>query len=138
MLCRFSFLSFVLFLFQSLRQNNEPYVDHGIEVLYRFADIDPFARSGYFGRRLDLGQFERFRRVLHTSQYRALLSHRCAEPLSTLRLGEHRVKTRVFVQGFRKGEAGTFEWTLTQKIGGRKDGYWYTESLVSDGDSNEP
>ena len=28
-----------------LRRNNEPYVDHGIEVLYRFADIDPSSRG---------------------------------------------------------------------------------------------
>lgn len=34
---------------QALRDNNVPQVDHGIEVLYRFAAFDPFQRSHYFG-----------------------------------------------------------------------------------------
>jgi len=42
----------------ALRDNDAPYRDHGVEVLYRFADIDPFARSSYSGRSQDLGQFE--------------------------------------------------------------------------------
>ncbi len=74
---------------QALQQNNHPYIDHGVEVMYRcggcrgwesapgvactftwrhtlrtrrFADFDPFnPRTLYFGRRMDLGQFERFR-----------------------------------------------------------------------------
>jgi len=41
----------------ALKNNNEPYLDHGIEVLYRFAGIDPWSRSDYFGRSLDLGGF---------------------------------------------------------------------------------
>lgn len=122
-----------------LRRNNEPYVDHGIEVLYRFADIDPFeSRCRYFGIRLDLGQFERFRRMLHTKQYRALLNHKSATSLSTLKLSEHRVKKRFFVEGFRTGESAVFEWTLSQKIGGLKDGYWYVESVISDAASFSP
>ena len=37
------------FALQSLQVNNTPYRDHGIEVLYRFADFDPFQRTRYFG-----------------------------------------------------------------------------------------
>mmetsp|Transcript_3162 Transcript_3162/g.10947 ORF Transcript_3162/g.10947 Transcript_3162/m.10947 type:complete len:183 (+) Transcript_3162:235-783(+) len=122
-----------------LRKNNEPYVDHGIEVLYRFADIDPFdIRARYFGVKMDLGQFERFRRMFHTQQYRALLNHVDARPLSTLQLAETRVKKRFLVEGFRKGEKGVFEWTLTQKVGGLKDGYWYVESCICDEIEFEP
>jgi hypothetical protein len=40
----------------ALKNNNDPYLDHGIEVLYRFAGIDPWSRSNYFGRSLDLGR----------------------------------------------------------------------------------
>jgi hypothetical protein len=118
-----------------LRTNTRPYVDHGIEVLYRFADIDPFEiRCRYFGadKSMDLGQFERFRRMLHTNQYRALLNHTEARELSMLKLSDHKVKSRYLVEGFRPGEKGIFEWTLVQKVGGLKDGYWFTESLVSD------
>ncbi|QDZ17554.1 hypothetical protein HOP50_01g00630 [Chloropicon primus] len=124
---------------EHLQRNNVPYVDHGIEVLYRFADIDPFEiQATYFGKRMDLGQFERFRRMMHTKQYRALLNYNRAVLLSTLQLSEHRVKKRFMVEGFRTGEKGVFEWTLTQKIGGLKDGYWYIESLISDKISFSP
>ena len=34
---------------QALQHNNEPYVDHGVEVLYRFGNFDPFQRCQYFG-----------------------------------------------------------------------------------------
>jgi len=34
---------------QALQQNDKPYFDHGIEVLYRYANFDPFQRSKYFG-----------------------------------------------------------------------------------------
>ncbi len=33
----------------ALAQNDKPAYDHGIEVLYRFANFDPFSRSKYFG-----------------------------------------------------------------------------------------
>jgi hypothetical protein len=36
-------------ILQALRDNNVPRVDHGIEVLYRFAAFDPFQWSHYFG-----------------------------------------------------------------------------------------
>ena len=55
-----------------------------------------------------------------------------ATQLSTLKLSAHRLKSRYLVEGFRTGEKGIFEWTLVQKVGGLKDGYWYTESLISD------
>ena len=67
-----------------MRLNDEPYSDHGIEVLYRFAAFDPFLRSDYFGRRLDLGQFERFRRVVHMPAFATLLRHERATVLSSL------------------------------------------------------
>lgn len=97
-------------MLQALCSNNEPYVDHGIEVLYRFANFDPFnPRCRYFGRNFDLGQvrstsfsgamswrltsqclpisfpqFERFRRIMHTTPYAVLLGHESATILSAL------------------------------------------------------
>ena len=41
---------------QALKNNNNPRHDYGIEVLYRFAEIDPWQRSHYFGVSLDLGK----------------------------------------------------------------------------------
>ena len=34
---------------EALQKNGVPYADHGVEVMYRFANIDPFSRSKYFG-----------------------------------------------------------------------------------------
>lgn len=45
---------------QALQHNNFPHNDAGIEACYRFAAFDPFARTDYFGPRLDLGQVGRF------------------------------------------------------------------------------
>jgi hypothetical protein len=41
----------------ALAANDTPHVDHGVEVLYSFADVDLFLpRSRYFGPSADLGQ----------------------------------------------------------------------------------
>jgi hypothetical protein len=40
---------------KALQHNNFPTLDHGIEVLYKFSGFDPWQRSSYFGRSLDLG-----------------------------------------------------------------------------------
>lgn len=53
-------------------------------MLYRFAGFDPFARSRYFGCSLDLGQFERFRRIFYTPCFSALLNHTSHTVLSQL------------------------------------------------------
>ncbi|GBG85682.1 hypothetical protein CBR_g40414 [Chara braunii] len=116
----------------ALKNNNRPYVDHGIEVLYRFAGFDPFSRSTYFGRRLDLGQFERFRRIVHHSTYRVLLNHLESRVLSSLLIEEHCFTQRVWVCGSRPNEEDTFTFTLNQEVGGKRDGYWVTVSLISD------
>ena len=98
---------------QALQKNNEPHADHGIEVLYRYAfrprrapvedcvkmrskrrthllrrftNFDPFERTQYFGRSLDLGQFERFRRIFHTPFYAVLLNHQGHETLGSLQV----------------------------------------------------
>ena len=48
-ICSFSRQISVSEYMQALKENDQPARDHGIEVLYRFADFDPFARSCYFG-----------------------------------------------------------------------------------------
>lgn len=118
---------------QALTANNDPYPDHGIEVLYRFANFDPFARSRYFGRPFDLGQFERFRRIFHTPYYRVILSHSEAQVLSTLEVNEFTWKQRLLVRGTNGVEQQVYEFTMAMHLGGRYDGYWFTQSLICDG-----
>jgi hypothetical protein len=71
---------------QALQANDQPRYDHGIEVMYRFANFDPFQRSRYFGKSFDLGQFERFRRIMHIPAYTPLLNHESWQVLSTLKV----------------------------------------------------
>lgn len=124
---------------EALRHNNTPHVDHGVEVLYRFADFDPFnPRCSYFGRSFDLGQFERFRRILHTSHYATLLGHEEAVPLSSLQVSEHVWAQRVLVRGplhcgTGQRDEGVYTFTMKMRMGGLHDGYWFTQSLLADG-----
>eukprot|EP00878_Enallax_costatus_P005473 GHUV01005744.1.p1 GENE.GHUV01005744.1~~GHUV01005744.1.p1 ORF type:complete len:210 (+),score=12.84 GHUV01005744.1:182-811(+) len=118
---------------QALRVNEHPRYDHGIEVLYRFANFDPFQRSRYFGKSFDLGQFERFRRIMHIPAYKPLLNHEQVTTLSTLKVSERCWKTRVHVIGAYGRDEGVFEFTMVQRLGGRYDGWWFTESLIADG-----
>eukprot|EP00252_Welwitschia_mirabilis_P011136 TRINITY_DN25034_c0_g1_i1.p1 TRINITY_DN25034_c0_g1~~TRINITY_DN25034_c0_g1_i1.p1 ORF type:complete len:224 (-),score=31.08 TRINITY_DN25034_c0_g1_i1:614-1285(-) len=118
----------------ALKYNNEPHPDHGVEVMYKFASFDPFERSKYFGPVLDLGQFERFRRIFHHSAYRALLSHKERKILSSLYVTENCFKQRIWTKGSRPDEEEIFEFTMIQRIGGFWDGYWVTESLLHDGE----
>lgn len=119
---------------EALQQNNTPYVDHGVEVLYRFANFDPFnPRTRYFGRQFDLGQFERFRRIVHTPPFRTLLGHKSSEIRSSLEVSEHVWVARVAVTGDSAAEEALYEFTMVQRLGGVYDGYWFSESLVADG-----
>ncbi|KAK9836239.1 hypothetical protein WJX84_003491 [Apatococcus fuscideae] len=116
----------------ALHENTRPYHDHGVEVLYRFANFDPFSRTAYFGRSLDLGQFERFRRIMHTPYFSVLLSHTHSKLVSDLQVSEHAWVQRVWVKGFHRGAEDTFSFRMQQRLGGRYDGTWFTESLTAD------
>ena len=120
-------------LWAALRDNDSPHVDAGVETLYSFADVDLYEpRSRFFGVKQDLGQFERFRRVLHTPRYRALLSHTQLRVLSTLAVSERELWQRVSVTSFRAGQQAEYCLTLRQQLGGRRDGWWLAASLSCD------
>ena len=116
----------------SLARNDEPHLNHGILLLYNFALFDPWSRSDYFGRKMDLGQFERFRNVLHTHAYRVLLRNSEWRILSEISPSDNEFWVRVHVIGFRPGEEGYFNITLKRLVGGYRDGCWMTTSMVCD------
>ncbi|GFR45834.1 hypothetical protein Agub_g7198 [Astrephomene gubernaculifera] len=118
---------------EALQRNNVPYADHGVEVLYRFANFDPFTRANYFGRSLDLGQFERFRRVMHSPAYSTLLDHSGWQLLSALQVDEGTWCARVLVYDTHRLEERTYDITMMQRLGGCYDGYWYTDKWVCEG-----
>ncbi|KAJ9167781.1 hypothetical protein P3X46_019376 [Hevea brasiliensis] len=116
----------------SLKYNDQPHPDYGMEVMFKFAGFDPFERSTYFGPFFDLGKFEGFRRIFHHSTYRVLLGHRESKILSSLL---NQFKQRVWIRGNRPEEEEIFQFTMVQRVGGSWDGYWLTESLLNDGDA---
>ncbi|CAL8471310.1 g10852 [Coccomyxa elongata] len=115
---------------EALKHNDTPYQDAGVELLYRFADIDPFTRSRYFGWSLDLGQFTRFQRVFHMMPYRLLLYHKECSYLSSLQVSEFEWRQRILVQGV--SDEAVFEITMMQRFGGQYDGIYYTRHLKAD------
>ncbi len=110
-----------------------------LEVCYAFADLDPldpesYSLSNYFGAegRMDLGQFQRYRRVLLSPRYRPLMGHTTAELQSRLLVAEGRERFRYWVEGWRPGEEGVYEFVLAQRCGGRHDGCWFVRQLLRD------
>lgn len=123
---------------QALRRNNEPHKDFGVEVLYRFADIDLLSEptlSRYFGRRTDLGRFELFCWEFREPPFSLLVDHRDCAVTSSLQLSDTRWAQRLVVTG-ASGRRGAFEFTMAQRCGGRKDGFWFTESLLHDANAD--
>ena len=113
--------------------------DRGILLLYDFALFNPWERASYFGRKLDLGQFERFRNVIHTKPYRVLLRNRNWAILSITR-GERERVFRIRVEGFRPGEEAQYTVVMKQLVGGLRDGCWMTSKVISEvsGHSSPP
>ncbi|OEL14301.1 hypothetical protein BAE44_0024678 [Dichanthelium oligosanthes] len=111
---------------ESLKYNDQPRPDYGIEVMYRCVTYKLLSV---------LFQFERFRRLFHHSTYRVLLGHKERKILSSLWVEENRFKQRIWVQGARPEEEEIFQVTMVQRVGGSWDGYWLTESLTNDGDA---
>jgi hypothetical protein len=104
----------------------DAYRGAGIETCYRHADIDPWRRSSYFGTPLDLGQFERYRRVFYTPFYQVLVRNTEFELLSALSTDEDEWSARVRVRSARPmpqcRDEGVFVFKLRRKVGGRWDG----------------
>lgn len=118
---------------KALKHNNFPTIDHGIETLYRFAGFDPWDRSSYFGVSLDLGQFERFRRILYTPYYYTLLNCSSWDFTSTLEVSESVWVARVHVVNSYRKEERDYQFTMEQRFGGKYDGVWFTKALIADG-----
>lgn len=80
---------------------------------------------------LTLVQFERFKRVFATPSFQPLLSHESCVVLSTLVFGDD-ARQRVFVRGPRPRETAFYTMTLKRRLGGLRDGVWFTKSLRCD------
>jgi hypothetical protein len=53
--------------------------------------------------------------------------------LLSTQLSDRVWRTRLHVVGTYRKDEGVYEITMVQRLGGRYDGWWFTESLVADG-----
>eukprot|EP01023_Acetabularia_acetabulum_P059451 TRINITY_DN7144_c0_g1_i6.p1 TRINITY_DN7144_c0_g1~~TRINITY_DN7144_c0_g1_i6.p1 ORF type:complete len:206 (-),score=11.74 TRINITY_DN7144_c0_g1_i6:53-670(-) len=102
---------------EALSNNDEPYADHGIEVLYRFASFDPWSRCRYFGKNQDMGQFERFRRMFHVPAYSPLLNHTLNAMQDALQVSETSWMQNVQITS-TSGKVQVYSFFMVQHIGG--------------------
>lgn len=67
--------------------------------------------------------------------YAPLLCHASAKQLSSLQLDARTWRCRVAVvpEGASEEHSCVYEFTMVQRLGGVYDGYFFTESLVADG-----
>ncbi len=79
---------------------------------------------------MDLGQFERFRRVMHSPPYSTLLEHNSVELLGALQISDTRWLQRVKVVGRNGLEERVYDFVLVQRIGGRYDGEVVNDMMV--------
>lgn len=119
-------------ILMALQTNNRtgPHKDDGIDALYAFANLDIWALSHrFFGKKMDLGQFERFKRVVVAHPYDILLRNYESRTLSAIH-----VKPDVYVTR-RTFKCGTdekfFTFTMSRAdFGG--DRAWMVDSIIYD------
>ncbi|PXF44859.1 hypothetical protein BWQ96_05349 [Gracilariopsis chorda] len=118
----------------ALRHNarSGPTKDDGIDALYAFANLDIWALSHhFFGRKMDLGQFERFKRVIVADPYDVLFADYESETLSALRSGDDFYVSR---RRFRvRGVDTVFTFSLSRcQFGADGRRRWMVDSIIHD------
>lgn len=122
-------------LLQALRENSwsGPTKDDGIDALYAFANVDIWAFTHrFFGKKMDLGQFERFKRVLVASPYDVLLTYRRSRTLSALRVDNDTYLSRRAFETTDSSDS-VFTFTLSRAAFGgheRAKRAWMVDSII--------
>lgn len=119
-------------LLLALKANTQtgPQKDDGIDALYVFANLDIWALSHrFFGRKMDLGQFERFKRVVVAHPYNILLHDYTSRTLSAIHIAPDIYVTR---RAFEyDGQELIFTFTLSRaEFGNAGDRAWMVDSII--------
>lgn len=110
--------------------------DEGLEALYTFANFDVWSlRANFFGRSLDLGQFERFKRVMVSSPYDIILAGEY-EVLSQFKPAPDRYSCRVLFRAPHHDDT-VFNITMSRVATGLLHS-WMMDSLIHDPTPFEP
>jgi len=104
---------------EAMRQNDEPTADHGIAVAFRFASPS---------NRMQTGPLPRFALMVKNALYRPMLNFKTAEYAQPDSI-DGRVRVNVCLLD-SEGEAATFDFFLSQQVGGRYHGCWMTDAVV--------
>lgn len=107
-----------------------PRKDDGIDALYAFANLDIWALTHrFFGKKMDLGQFERFKRVIVANPYDILLRDYHSNILSALHVTPDVYVTR---RAFEiDGVVTVFTFTMSRTaFGGQKGRAWMVDSII--------
>ena len=103
--------------------------DYGAEVLWRFADIDPFARrSDYFGPSRDIATYEQFKSQLYSRPFQPLMRHTSSSTRSELCVSPREYWRRFEVTD-EAGTSAVFEVVMVKADAGVHAGLWRTRSL---------
>lgn len=119
-------------LLHALRENarSGPRKDDGIDALYAFANLDIWGLTHrFFGKKMDLGQFERFKRVVVTTPYSVLLREHCERTLSSVHVSREVYISR---RAFEVGDVETvFMFTMSRAaFGGESGRAWMIDSII--------
>lgn len=119
-------------LLLALRDNalSGPRKDDGIDALYAFANLDIWALSHrFFGKKMDLGQFERFKRVVVAAPYDVLLRDYRTHTLSALHVTPDVYVTRRTFEYL--GDEKVFTFTLAKSdFGTAEKRAWMVDSII--------
>lgn len=117
--------------------------DEGIDALYAFANVDVWSvKHTFFGRMMDLGQFERFKRVVVAPPYDVMLRHSHRAVVAALTLGPAEYVTRVrFLAPRREPVVLVFRLvrrTLASELDRGPPPSWMVDSILLDGAPARP
>jgi hypothetical protein len=104
--------------------------DEGLEALYTFANFDVWSlRTDFFGRSLDLGQFERFKRIMVCTPYDIVLVGEY-EILSQFKANADTYCCRVIFRAPRRDDT-IFKISMSRVRTGSTSS-WMIDSLIHD------
>ena len=104
---------------EALGRNNWPYPDRGIEITWNFASP---------GNRKVTGPLERFKRMIHNSQYEPLVNHRSAQYENAWIEGDTAGLDVILLS--KEGRFVGYRFRLSRQPGGPCDGCWMTEGVA--------
>lgn len=111
-------------MLHALQHNDEPVIDHGIAVTFAFTSPE---------NRDVTGPIDRFRALVKSSAYRAMIGHTRADRGPVTILAEH-AQEQVAITGVH-GERVLYLFLLSRQETGTYKGCWMADGVLREGDT---